>query len=197
MPFPGPNLPRLTPILQLFFRAFLSSLSSLTSRLSPLSRATSSRTGLRLLSILPPPTLSGDLQRGTPSDSNVGVLLGAPRLSSVGVRPCRVLGGEAAPSGGDAALCSSGRSCSRGGETARVLVSGRDVVLLAPDMARSRVSASRTGRSRWWRPEGRSAWLEFGRSGVFGQGMAKFGSVLKGSEGRGGVTRSMAVGAGV
>lgn len=196
-PFPGPNLPKLTPILQLFFLAFLRSFSSLTSKLSPLSRATSSRTGLRLLSILPPSNLSGEGQRGTPRDSNVGVLLGMPTLSIVGVRPCGTLGGEVEPSSGDAVvLFSRERSCRRGGEVARAPVSGRDVVLLAPDMARSRDSASRAGSSRCSCPDDRSVRLEVGRSGVFGHGMAMLVSVLKDSEGRGGVTRNVVVGAG-
>lgn len=95
------------------------------------------------------------------------------------------------PSGGEVdVLISRGRSWRRGGETARPPVRGREDVLLAPDMARRRDSASRAGRSRCACPEGRSARLEVGRSGVLGHGTAMVVSVLKVSEGSGGVRRS-------
>jgi hypothetical protein len=94
IPFPGPNLPNPTPRLQLFFLSLLPSV--LTSRLSPLNLATNSRTGLRLLSILPPSAMSGLVHRGTPKDSNVGVRLRArlTRLSFVPARLERGFGGD-------------------------------------------------------------------------------------------------------
>lgn len=84
-----------------------------------------------------------------------------------------------------AVLLSRGRSCSRGGETARGPVRGRDVVL-PPDMARRRVRASSSGSLG-----GRSARELVGRSGVLGQGMAMV-FCSKGAEGSGGVTRRVA-----
>lgn len=64
-PFPGPNRPK----LQLFFLSPL----FLSSTLSPLSLATNSLTGLRLLSIPPTSALSNSPALGTPRLSNVGV----------------------------------------------------------------------------------------------------------------------------
>jgi hypothetical protein len=95
------------------------------------------------------------------------------------------LGGDAEPRGGDVAmLFSSGRSCRRGGEIARELVSGREVVLLAPDMARRRVRASSSGRP---------AFELCGWSGVDGHGIATVVPTVNGADARGGVTRSVVV----
>lgn len=186
MPLPGPKRPNPTPKLQLFFLSLL--LSSLASKLSPLSLATNSLTGLLDLSIpfsLTAGRSSGDVHLGTPKLSNVGVLDGAPRLSAVGVRPDNALGGDAEPSCGDVAmLLSSGRSCRRGGEIAREPVRGREVVLLAPDMARRRVRASSSGRA---------AFELCGRSGVHGHGIATVVSATNGAGTRGGVTRIVVV----
>lgn len=125
----------------------------------------------------------------------MGVREGRPRDSVVDVRPGRILGGDVEPSGGVVlVLWSNGRSWRRGGDIARLLVNGSEVVLLllAPDMARRRERASRAGWSRAVWLEGRSARELFGRSGVQGQGMAMFVSALKVEEGRGGVTRRVA-----
>lgn len=79
-------------------------------------------------------------------------------------------------------LFRSGRSCRRGGEIAREPVSGREVVLLAPDIARRRVRASSSGTA---------AFELCGRSGVHGHGIATVVSTSNGADERGGVTRNV------
>lgn len=96
--------------------------------------------------------------------------------------------GEDEGSGGEVAVVvwlSRGLSCRRGGEIERPPLRGSEnVLILAPDMARRRVRASRSGSF-----EGVSVREVVGRSGVQGQGMAMVSS--KGREARGGVTRSV------
>jgi hypothetical protein len=75
-------------------------------------------------------------------------------------------------------VASKGRSCSRGGDIERPAMGSEVVLWLAPDMARSRVRASRSV----------CVCERGGASGVLGQGTGVFSS--KGAGARGGVTRS-------